>query len=135
MRTGMFKSLAFGIVATALSTAAGCAIEPLSDDDPATDTSTAEVTVGVTNNVVADTLFLRSGNATNGPIIGTMGFCTTFFVSSVDWNTRMAFGHSNSLGKSGWARISDGANVYLTAGPCITGGGEGKADSPGTLAR
>ena len=74
----------------------------------------------VNNSVTADRLYLRSQDATNGAIIGAMSFCSTFYVDHVDWNTRMAYGYSYQLGRSGWANAN-----YLTKSGCIYGGGEG----------
>ena len=118
-----------GLLIAMISVAGGCALDPENtenNDELETSTTSAAVTVFRNNIVIADSLHLRSIDASNGPIIGTMSWCSTFYVDHVDWNTRMAFGYSYQLGRSGWARIGNGSAVYLTAsGPCVSGGGEG----------
>jgi hypothetical protein len=129
MSSNMKSMIVYALLVVMVSGAGGCALDqenPENDDELETSTSSAAVTEFRNNIVIANTLHLRSVDATNGPVIGTMSLCSTFYVDRVDWNTRMAFGYSYQLGRSGWARIGNGGTVYLTAsGPCISGGGEG----------
>jgi hypothetical protein len=125
MSSGMKPMVVCGLFVAMLSGTGGCALDAENGEELETDTATAEVTQFRNNAVIANTLQLRSTNSTSGPSIGTMTFCSTFYVDHVDWNTRMAFGYSYQLGRSGWARIGNGSAVYLTASGCISGGGEG----------
>ena len=106
----------------------GCAADDADDAAPVDEEvakSEDAVTNGALNWVVANSLHLRAWNSTAGSVIGTMYTCQRFHVHAVDWNTRMAYGYSYALGRWGWARISQGSNVYLTAAGCYSGGGEG----------
>jgi len=107
-------------LAALVALVAGCSAdtEKSEEKEEATGSSAEAVSVWKDNYVQADTLYLRSSDATNGPIIGTMHDCSTFYVDHVDWDTRMAYGYSYEVGKSGWAAAS-----YLSANECPVGGG------------
>ena len=113
----MSKPAAFMMFAAAV-VVGGCATDEASNGDPPSSSSASAVTVGVANVVVANTLELRSTDASNGPMIGPMGHCSPFYVAQVDWNTRMAWGYSYQFSRRGWARVSDGSVVYRSIAGC-----------------
>ena len=115
MKKHAFKVFAMGIVMAALGV--GCMTDE-DQIDPEVSTAESAVTVPAVNWVVANDLWLRATNSPAGPTLALMGHCTQFYVSSVDWNTRMAWGYSYQYGAYGYASIGNGSSVYLSVAGC-----------------
>jgi hypothetical protein len=116
MKSGMQRTAVATMFVLATMTG-GCALDSAEGRDPETSSTESAVTVGVVN-YVGHTLWVRSTDSPSGPQLAEMQHCYRFYVDSVDWNTRMAWGYSYEFGIWGWARVSDGDSIYLSAAGC-----------------